>query len=78
MLNAGYGVFQMLRARLALVLEVAEVMQLVRDDWAADRRAVLLIADRHHAVQDRVFGVEAGVAEVARGTDRSAVRARLA
>ena len=72
MLNVGYGVVQTLVARLPLVLEVAEVVQLVLDDRAADRRAVLLNADRDDAVRDRILGVEAAALEVAAEETRAA------
>ena len=42
------------RSRLPLVLEVAEVVQLVLDDRSTDRGAVLLNADGDDAVRDRM------------------------
>ena len=69
MLKAGYGVFQMLVCGVALVLEVAEVVQLVRDDRAADGRAVLLVLDRaRRGGATGILRVEAAVAEVGCGT----------
>ena len=56
-------------AGLAFVLEVPEEMQLVAEEWTAERKRDLLIVDRHHAIQDRIIGVEAAVPEVA--ADRS-------
>ena len=53
------------RARLALVLEVPEEVQLVAQDRTAERERDLLVVDRHHAVQHRVLRVEPAVAEVA-------------
>ena len=65
------------RARLPLIFEVAEVVQLVLDDRTADGGAVLLNADGNDAVRDRIVGVEAAALEVAAKEPIQLVSARL-
>src|SRR4051812_6528201 len=65
------------RIRRSLEFEVAEVVQLVLHDRAAERRAVLLHAHRNHAVRDGILGVEAAALEVAAEQPGQLVRAGL-
>src|SRR5262245_4231226 len=62
--------------RFALVLVVAEVVQLVSDDRAAERRAVLLVVDRFDDAQHGVFGVHPlAISEIAAEQTRHLVAA---
>jgi hypothetical protein len=60
---------------MTLVLEVAEEVQLVLHDRSSDRRAVLLNADRHHTMRDRILRVEAAALEIAAEETVQLVRA---
>ena len=63
--------------RLALVLVVHEVVQLVSDERTTERRAELLIVDGLDSIQHRVVGVEFAVAEVTAEGTREAIATRL-
>ena len=63
--------------RLALVFEVAEVVQFVLHERTAEHGAELLVVDRLDTVQHRIRRVEAAVAEIASHQARHRVGARF-
>src|SRR5262245_44900694 len=63
--------------RLALVLEVREVVETISHDWTAVRGAELLVGIWQHATLDWIGRVEIVVAEVARDRSGGGVRPRL-